>query len=57
MRAMARSPDGDATLVELKAVDGAYPLYGAVETEPPATYRRDCWRNAATCLARLPIRS
>jgi putative ABC transport system permease protein len=34
MRAMARSPDGAATLVELKAVDGAYPLYGTVETEP-----------------------
>ncbi len=33
MRAMARRPDGaDQTLVELKAVDGAYPLTGAVET-------------------------
>ncbi|MEQ8965781.1 MAG: FtsX-like permease family protein [Azospirillaceae bacterium] len=32
MRAMARGPDADATaLVELKAVDGAYPLYGSVE--------------------------
>lgn len=31
LRAMARtSDDGQATLVELKAVDGAYPLYGAV---------------------------
>ena len=34
MRAMARVPGSDATLVELKAVDGAYPLYGTVETEP-----------------------
>jgi len=33
MRAMARGP-GDRTLVELKAVDGVYPLIGAVETEP-----------------------
>lgn len=33
MRAMARRTDGaDQTLVELKAVDGAYPLTGTVET-------------------------
>jgi len=35
MRAMARGPDGNATLVEMKAIDSAYPLYGAVETDPP----------------------
>jgi putative ABC transport system permease protein len=34
MRAMARSPDGRASLVEIKAVDGAYPLYGRVVLEP-----------------------
>jgi putative ABC transport system permease protein len=34
MRAMARTADGHATLVETKAVDGAYPLYGTVATEP-----------------------
>ncbi|THF57123.1 ABC transporter permease [Ollibium composti] len=35
MRSMARLPDGsDQALVELKAVDGAYPLFGALETEP-----------------------
>jgi putative ABC transport system permease protein len=35
MRSMARLPDGsDQALVELKAVDGAYPLYGALETDP-----------------------
>ncbi|MFC3072300.1 ABC transporter permease [Shinella pollutisoli] len=35
LRSMARLPDGsDQTLVELKAVDGLYPLYGALETEP-----------------------
>ncbi len=35
MRSMARLEDGsDQTLVEVKAVDAAYPLYGALETEP-----------------------
>jgi putative ABC transport system permease protein len=34
MRAMARTGSGDASLVEIKAVDGAYPLYGAVKLEP-----------------------
>jgi putative ABC transport system permease protein len=35
MRAMARTPDGDRrSLIELKAVDGAYPLYGAVTLDP-----------------------
>jgi putative ABC transport system permease protein len=36
LRALARTGDGRSALVELKAVDAAYPLYGAVETEPPA---------------------
>ena len=30
MRAMARTADGRSTLVEIKAVNAAYPLYGAV---------------------------
>lgn len=34
LRAMARAPSGEATLVELKAVDHAYPLVGTVETDP-----------------------
>lgn len=34
MRAMARSLDGRRSLVELKAVSLAYPLYGQVVTEP-----------------------
>ncbi|NKB48035.1 MAG: FtsX-like permease family protein [Alphaproteobacteria bacterium] len=38
MRAMVQSdavgPNGARSLVELKAVDDAYPLYGALETEP-----------------------
>ena len=35
LRSMARLPDGsDQTLVEAKGVDGAYPLYGTLETSP-----------------------
>ena len=35
LRSMARVPDGsDQTLVELKAVDAAYPLYGELALEP-----------------------
>jgi putative ABC transport system permease protein len=33
MRAMARTTDGRSTLVEIKAVNSAYPLYGAVALE------------------------
>lgn len=36
MRTMARTADGRSALVELKAVDAAYPLFGAVATVPPA---------------------
>ena len=35
MRAMAIAPSGDRTLVELKAADNAYPLYGRLELDPP----------------------
>jgi putative ABC transport system permease protein len=35
MRAMARAQDGRTALVEVKAVDAAYPLYGAVTLDPP----------------------
>jgi len=37
LRAMARPLSGHATpaLVELKAIDGTYPLYGAVTLDPP----------------------
>jgi putative ABC transport system permease protein len=34
LRAMARTNDGQMTLVEVKAVDGAYPLFGSVVTDP-----------------------
>ncbi len=33
-RAMARASDGRSTLVEVKAVDNAYPLFGSVVTDP-----------------------
>ncbi|KQT07130.1 ABC transporter permease [Rhizobium sp. Leaf386] len=37
LRSMARLPDGsNQALVELKAVDGVYPLYGTLESEPAA---------------------
>ena len=36
LRAMARTADGRSTLVEVKAVDGAYPLYGSVASDPAA---------------------
>jgi putative ABC transport system permease protein len=36
MRAMAKAPDGSKrSLIELKAVDAAYPLYGDVTLDPP----------------------
>jgi putative ABC transport system permease protein len=34
LRAMARTADGRATLVEIKAVDDAYPLFGTAELDP-----------------------
>ena len=34
MRAMARTSDGRTALVDVKAVDDAYPLYGRVELDP-----------------------
>jgi putative ABC transport system permease protein len=37
MRAMARAADGEATLVEMKAVDAAYPLFGQAVLDPPGT--------------------
>ena len=36
MRGMLRTEDGDKrSLIELKGIDGAYPLYGAVGLDPP----------------------
>jgi putative ABC transport system permease protein len=64
LRAMARTPDGKATLVELKAVDGAYPLFGEVKLDPAgpladALAQRDGAFGAAadpTLLARLDVK-
>ena len=65
MRAMARRPDGaERSLIELKAVDDAYPLYGTVGIDPPqslaaALARRDgAWGAvaAASLLDRLKLK-
>jgi putative ABC transport system permease protein len=64
LRAMARTTDGHAALVEAKAVDGAYPLYGDALLDPPgalsdALAQRDGNFGAvadATLLARLNIK-
>lgn len=57
MRSMARLPDGsDQTLVEVKAVDGAYPLYGKLVTDPQLGHDQlfaksgDDWGAAAPAL-------
>jgi putative ABC transport system permease protein len=63
LRAMARTADGEATLVELKAVDAVYPLYGEIKLDPPmalaaALAERDGVYGAVvdpTLLARLAI--
>ncbi|SMH27444.1 ABC transporter permease [Mesorhizobium australicum] len=54
MRSMARLEDGsDQTLVEVKAVDGAYPLYGSLATQPALSHddlfgeRNGIWGAAA----------
>ena len=65
LRAMARTGDGRQALVELKAIDGAYPLYGAVTLDPAmplagALAPRDGAFGAAvdaTLLARLDLKA
>ena len=65
LRAMARTAGGQMTLVELKAVDGAYPLFGSVLTNPnlplPALFaEKDGAFGAAAdpaLLARLNLKS
>ena len=64
MRAMARTADSRQALVEIKAVDALYPLYGAVTLDPPlplasALAQRDGAFGAAvdaTLLARLDLK-
>ncbi|WP_417671286.1 ABC transporter permease [Roseibium sp.] len=64
MRAMARRPEtGDQSLVELKAVDNAYPLFGTMELqnggslEEALSYRDGQWGAVAdaSLLARLGL--
>ena len=45
LRAMARTGDGRSTLVEIKAVDGNYPLFGAVVTDPVVPLARAVAQN------------
>jgi predicted lysophospholipase L1 biosynthesis ABC-type transport system permease subunit len=52
LRAMARTADGRSSLVELKAVDAAYPLYGAVATPSGRSRTRRCWRGSICSRAR-----
>ncbi|HZP71446.1 MAG TPA: FtsX-like permease family protein [Pseudolabrys sp.] len=64
MRAMARTAAGEATLVEMKAVDAAYPLFGRAVLDPAEPLsdvlsRRDGVFGAAadpTLMARLEIK-
>jgi putative ABC transport system permease protein len=50
LRAMARIPGGKSALVEVKAVDGAYPLYGEVViTEPSGAAQ--IWRKPGVIVA------
>ena len=42
---MARTGDGRTTLVEIKAVDGGYPLFGTVATEPDIPFSTLLARN------------
>jgi putative ABC transport system permease protein len=64
LRAMARDAAGQATLVELKAVDSVYPLFGKVTLDPPgplaaALAQRDGTYGAAadpTLMARLHLK-
>jgi putative ABC transport system permease protein len=64
LRAMAYADSGARTLVELKGVEGGYPLYGTVTLEPPGALgevlaKRDGLAGAAvepTLLQRLDLR-
>src|SRR5262249_18887394 len=63
-RAMARTMDGRSALVEVKAVDGAYPLYGSIIVDPAGdlatllAYRDDAFGAVAdpALLTRLDLR-
>ena len=54
MRAMARAGT-ETALVEIKAVDAVYPLFGRFRSDKRATCRKS-WRNETAALARPSIR-
>ena len=61
MRSLLVAPSGDRQLIDLKAVDAAYPLAGAVVLDPALppgkrVGRRDCRRSAGAATAGLEIR-
>ena len=55
LRAMARTEAGDASLAELKAVDGTYPLVGTVVLDPPMPVA-DALKERPACSVLSPIR-
>jgi len=65
LRAMVRTNDGRSTLVEVKAVDDRYPLFGALATDPamplPALFAEDIGTFGAAVdpalLARLDLKT
>jgi len=65
LRAMARTSDGRSTLIEVKAVDSAYPLFGTLATDPamplPALFGQNAGAFGAavdpTLLTRLDLKT
>ena len=56
LAAMARNPaTGRTLLVELKAVDGAYPLYGRLETERPPSHAGSAMLGDGEVLVQAPL--
>ncbi|MEP1207024.1 MAG: ABC transporter permease [Rhizobiaceae bacterium] len=56
MRAMARLPDGsDQSLIELKAVDGQWPLEGELKTQPAKAFSSDTVVVDPVLLSRLGL--
>jgi len=54
MRAMVRAADGQLALVEVKALDNAYPLFGQVVLDPPISLA-DALRSATAHSVRRQI--
>ena len=56
-RSLAAAADGERTLVQVKAVDGGYPLYGTVAARRGRQPRRRARRPATGCPASSPSAS